>query len=31
MDLEAEALVDSVADTLSEANAKTLGEKVLDV
>lgn len=31
MDLEAEALVDSVADTLSEANAETLGEKVLDV
>ena len=31
MDLEAEALVDSVADTLLEANAETLGEKVLDV
>lgn len=31
MDLEAEALVDSVADTLSEAKAETLGEKVLDV
>ena len=31
MDLEAEALVDWVADTLSEANAETLGEKVLDV
>lgn len=31
MDLEAEALLDSVADTLSEANAETLGEKVLDV
>ena len=31
MDLEAEALVDSVADTLSQANAETLGEKVLDV
>ena len=31
MDLEAEVLVDSVADTLSEANAETLGEKVLDV
>ena len=31
MDLEAEALVDTVADTLSEANAETLGKKVLDV
>ena len=31
VDLEAEALLDTVADTLSEAEAETLGEKVVDV
>ena len=31
MDLKAEALVDTVADTLSEAEAEALGDKVLDV
>ena len=31
LDLEAEALVHTVTDTLSEALAETLGDKVLDV
>ena len=31
VDLEAEALVDTVHDTLSEVEAETLEEKVLDV
>ena len=31
VDLKAQALVDTVADTLLEAKAGTVGEKVLDV